>query len=279
MQKRISPKGAVKVFFIYFFILAIVALTLIPFLWMLVSSVKYNKDVFSLYGGFFPEEYAWSNYPNVFKRMPFMKYTFNSVKLTIIVTILQLVTSTFAAYGFAKLQFPGRNTLFLCYVCTIAVPWQTYMVPQYTLFRMLGIVNTHWAIIILQAFTAFGVFLIRQFYMGIPSELCEAARIDGLSEYGIYLKIMLPLSKPAVATLTIFTFTSVWNDFMGPMIYLHKDDLKTIQLGLRSLIGEYSSEYGLLMAGSVLALVPVFIVFLCLQRFFIEGIATSGLKG
>ena len=208
-----------------------------------------------------------------------MKYTMNSAKLTVIVTLLQLLTSTFAAYGFAKLQFPGRDVLFLCYVCTIAVPWQTYMVPQYTLFRILGLVNTHWAIIILQAFTAFGVFLIRQFYMGIPSELCEAARIDGLNEYGIYLRIMVPLSKPAIATLTIFTFTSVWNDFLGPMIYLHKDDLKTIQLGLRSLIGEYSTEYGLVMAGAVLGLIPVFVVFLFLQRFFIEGIATSGLKG
>lgn len=133
--------------------------------------------------------------------------------------------------------------------------------------------------IILQSFTAFGVFLVRQFYMEIPDEICEAARIDGASEYGIYGRIMLPLSKPVIATLTIFSFTSTWNDFMGPLIYINTDKLKTIQLGLRSFISEYSSEYSLIMAGSVIALIPVILVFACLQKYFVEGIASTGLKG
>lgn len=140
-------------------------------------------------------------------------------------------------------------------------------------------VDTHLSLIILQSFTAFGVFLVRQFYMEIPDEICEAARIDGASEYGIYGRIMLPLSKPVIATLTIFSFTSTWNDFMGPLIYINTDKLKTIQLGLRSFISEYSSEYSLIMAGSVIALIPVILVFACLQKYFVEGIASTGLKG
>ncbi len=139
--------------------------------------------------------------------------------------------------------------------------------------------NTHLAIICLQAFSAFGVFLMRQFYEGIPDELCEAARIDGLSEYGIWWRIMLPLSKPAMSTLIIFTFVTTWNDFLGPLIYLTDIKLKTIQLGLRMFITQYSSDYNLIMAASVVSLIPVLIVFLSLQKYFVQGVATSGLKG
>ncbi|MNY23477.1 Lactose transport system permease protein LacG [compost metagenome] len=159
------------------------------------------------------------------------------------------------------------------------MPWQVYMVPQFLLMREFGLNNTHLALIFLQAFTAFGVFLMRQFYMSIPNELCEAARIDGMNEYQIWAKIMLPLSKPALSTLTIFTFVTTWNDFLGPMIYLTKTELKTIQIGLRMFISQYSAEYGLIMAASVVALIPVLVVFLALQRFFVEGVASTGLKG
>ena len=153
------------------------------------------------------------------------------------------------------------------------------MVPQFMMLRGMGLNNTHLAIIILQAFSAFGVFMMKQFYEGVPTELCEAARIDGMTEYGIYAKIMLPLAKPALSTLTIFTFVNTWNDFLGPYIYLTRDNLKTIQLGLRSFIGQYSSEYGLIMAGSVVTMIPVLAVFLSLQKYFVEGVASSGLKG
>jgi multiple sugar transport system permease protein len=203
----------------------------------------------------------------------------NTAKLTIIVTLLQLLTSSFAAYAFAKLQFKGRDILFLGYVATIAMPWQVYMVPQFILMRSFGLNNTHLAIIFLQAFSAFGVFLMKQFYMSVPDELCEAARIDGMSEYRIWARIMLPLSKPALSTLTIFTFVNTWNDFLGPLLYLTRMELKTIQIGLRMFISQYSSEYGLIMAASVVALIPVVIVFLALQKFFVQGVATAGLKG
>ena len=139
--------------------------------------------------------------------------------------------------------------------------------------------NTHLAIICLQAFSAFGVFLMKQFYEGVPSELCEAARIDGLTEYGIWFRVMLPLSKPALSTLTIFTFVSTWNDFLGPLIYLTRDEVKTIQIGLRMFIRQYSAEYGLIMAASVIALIPVLIIFLALQKYFVQGVAATGIKG
>lgn len=144
---------------------------------------------------------------------------------------------------------------------------------------MLHLINSHLGYVYLHAFSAFGVFLVRQFYFSIPNELLDAARIDGLSEYGIYFRIVLPLSKPVLATLSIFTFVTVWNDFMGPLIYFDSMNKKTIPLGIRMFIGQYSTEYGLIMAASVVSLIPVFVVFLLFQRFFVEGIATSGLKG
>lgn len=222
---------------------------------------------------------GYQNFVDIWDQIPLALFIYNTAKLTVIVTILQLLTSSFAAYAFAKLRFPYRDALFLGYVATISVPWISYMVPQFIMMREIGLNNTHAAIICLQAFTAFGVFLMRQFYMSIPDELCEAARIDGMNEYQIWYKIMLPLSKPALSTLTIFTFVSTWNDFLGPMIYLTETKLKTIQIGLRMFISQYSAEYGLIMAASVVSLIPVLIVFLTLQRFFVEGIASSGLKG
>ncbi len=151
--------------------------------------------------------------------------------------------------------------------------------PQFILMRSMGLYDTLWAIVVLQSFSAFGVFLMRQFYQGIPTELCEAARIDGLSEYGIWARIMLPLSKAAIATLVIFTFVGTWNDYMGPMIYLTRDFNKTVQVGLKRFIQENSSDYHLIMAVSVCSLLPVSVVFLALQKYFIQGIATTGLKG
>ncbi|MEA5029771.1 MAG: carbohydrate ABC transporter permease [Sphaerochaeta associata] len=252
---------------------------LVPFIWMISSSLKLDKDVFTFPIEWIPSNPRWENYEEIWTTIPLGQFLKNTAKLTIIVTLLQLLTSSFAAYAFAKLQFKGRDILFLGYVATIAMPWQVYMVPQFMMIRSFGLNNTHLAIICLQAFSAFGVFLMKQFYMSVPDELCEAARIDGMSEYRIWAQIMLPLSKPALSTLTIFTFVNTWNDFLGPLLYLTRMELKTIQIGLRMFISQYSSEYGLIMAASVVALIPVVIVFLALQKFFVQGVATAGLKG
>lgn len=264
---------------LYIFLILNAATMLVPFIWMLSASLKFNKDVFTFPIDWIPDEPRWQNYADIWRRIPLLTFFLNTAKLTIIVTLLQLFTSSFAAYAFSKLHFRGRDVLFLGYIATIAMPWQVYMVPQFMMMREFGLNNTHLAIICLQAFSAFGVFLMRQFYEGVPTELCEAARIDGMSEYGIYMKIMLPLSKPAIATLTIFTFVSTWNDFLGPYLYLTRQNLKTIQIGLRMFIGQYSAEYGLIMAASVVALIPVLIIFLSLQKYFVEGVASSGIKG
>ena len=265
--------------FVYLFLIIITILSLIPFLWMLSASLKWDKDVFKFPIEWIPKEPRWSNYIEIWKTIPLGKFIFNTAKLTVIVTILQMLTSSFAAYAFAKLNFKFKKGLFLAYIATIAMPWQVYMVPQFIMMRSFHLNNTHLAIICLQAFSAFGVFLMRQFYQSIPDDLCEAARIDGMNEYMIWGRIMLPLSKPALSTLVIFAFVATWNDFLGPMIYLTRTDLKTIQIGLRMFITQYSSEYGLIMAASVVVLIPVLIVFLSLQKFFVEGIATSGIKG
>lgn len=247
---------------LYTVLIAMALFTLIPFVWMLSSSLKLDQEVFQYPIRWIPETFHWENYRVIWERVSLLTYFKNTAIIALAVTFLQTLTSSFAAY-----------------IATIAVPWQAYMLPQFIMMRSMGLYDTLLAMIVLQAFSAFGVFLMRQFYQGIPTELCEAARIDGLSEYGIWAKIMLPLSTAAIATLVIFTFVGTWNDYMSPMIYLTRDENKTIQVGLRRFIQEYTSDYHLIMAASLVSLLPVSVVFLCLQKYFIEGIATSGLKG
>ena len=257
----------------------IVVVTLLPLIWMLSASLKTSNEVFTSPIQWIPDVFQWGNYIKIWQKIDFALFIFNSTKLTVIVTIIQLATCAFAAYGFTKCKFKGRDTLFLCYVATIAIPWQIFMLPQYVMLQKMGLVDTHLGYILLQSFAAFGVFLLKQFFQGIPDELLEAARIDGLSEYGTFGRIVVPLAKPAMATLTIFTFVTVWNDFMGPMIYFSSEANKTLPLGIRMFVGQYSTEYQLIMAASVVSLIPIVILYVFCQRYFVEGIATSGLKG
>ena len=278
-SRSILRRGTVRMALTYILLIALALIMLLPFIWMFSASLKLDKDVFRFPIAWIPQNPQWSNYQTIWTRIPFLTFFYNSLKLTAIITFLQVATSSFAAYAFAKLEFRGRNILFLAYIASIAVPWQVYMIPQFILMRELGLVDNHMSLILLQAFTAFGVFLLRQFFISVPNELLDAARIDGLSEYGIYFRIMLPMSKPALATLTIFSAVFVWNDFMGPLIYLHSESLKTIQLGLRMFIQQYSADYSLIMAASLVSVIPVAILFLAFQRYFVEGIGTSGIKG
>ena len=279
-MKSAHKKAVLGKVIVYIILILIAVVMIIPFLWMLSASIKSDREVFQMNPFvWIPENPKISNYKDIWTKIPFLKFVENTVYLTIVVTFLQLLTSSFAAYSFAKLHFRHKNGLFLAYIATIAMPWQVYMVPQFIMMRKMGLNDKLLAIICLQAFSAFGVFMMKPFYEGIPDDLCEAARIDGMSEYRIYAKIMLPLSKPALSTLTIFTFVTTWNDYLGPLIYLKTQEKKTIQLGLKMFISQYSSDYGLIMAGSVLSLVPVLIVFLCLQKYFVEGVAATGLKG
>lgn len=255
------------------------AAILTPFAWMLSASLKRDNDVFTIPVQWIPHNFQWRNFSNIWTQIPMSTYLRNTVFLSTVITLLQVLTGSFAAYGFAKVRFRGRDVIFVVYIATIALPWQAYMVPQYIMMVKAGLTDTFLSLILLQAFGAFGVFLMRQYYMTIPDELCEAARIDGLSEYGIWARIILPLSKPALASLALLTFVNTWNDYMGPFIYLTDNDHWTIQLGLQSFVGEVNSEYAMMMTGSVLSVLPILVIFLFGQRYFIRGIATSGMKG
>ncbi|MDU0348918.1 carbohydrate ABC transporter permease [Actinomyces sp. MRS3W] len=263
----------------YIFLLLLSAFVLLPFVWMVLSSLKKNNEIFTAPITWLPEQWQWHNYADIWAKSDMLTWLGNTVLLAVVVTFLQVLTGSFAAYGFSKIRFPGRDVLFIVYIGTISVPWQAYMIPQFKMLSAVGLSDTRLSIILLQAFGAFGVFLMKQFYDSIPEELSEAARIDGLSEYGIYRRIMLPLSVPSIASLAIITFTNTWNDYMGPLIYLRSPDLWTIQLGLKTFIGQYNADYAAIMTGSVLSVLPIALIFAFGQRYFVEGIATTGLKG
>lgn len=264
---------------LYAFLAIISIIMITPFLWMISASLKSELAVFDFPIQWIPKDIRWENYKKIWTDLPFLTYYLNTTKVAGIVTIVQLFTCSLAAYAFSKIVFPGRDKIFLGYLATMMIPYQVIMIPQFMIIRQLGLVDTHWALILTAAFNPFGVFLFRQFFLGISEELSEAARIDGCTEFGIYAKIILPLAKPAAASLTIFTFVDRWNDFLGPMIYINSDAMKTLQLGMRNLQTELSSSYALLMAAAVCASIPTIIVYLIAQDFFVEGIAATGVKG
>jgi multiple sugar transport system permease protein len=264
----------------YVLLIIAAAGVLLPFFWMLMSSLKGPNDIFSIHITWLPPTWHWNNYVDIWTNSDIATWWKNTIVLSVVITFLQVLTGSFAAYGFARMRFPGRDVLFLAYIGTIAVPWQSYMIPQFIMMSKAHLTNTLWSLILLQAFGAFGVFLMKQYFESIPEELSEAARIDGLSEYGIWARIMLPLSTPAIASLTLLTFVNTWNDYMGPLIYLRDSKLWTLQLGLQTFITTlFDANYALLFTGLTLSVVPVAVIFLLGQRFFVEGIATSGLKG
>ncbi|MBB6637402.1 carbohydrate ABC transporter permease [Cohnella thailandensis] len=250
-----------------------------PFVWMVSASFKPQEDVFAYPIQWIPKVFQPENYSELWTTIPFPLYYLNSIKVSVAVTLGQLITCSLAGYAFARLSFPGKNKLFIIYLAAFMIPYQVIMIPQYMVVRSLGLVDSHWSLILLESFSAYGVFLMRQFFTGISMELSEAARIDGSSEFGIFARIILPLAKPGLATLGIFVFASVWNDFQAPLIYIFSDKLKTLPLGLASLNGEFTSETQLIMAGAVLSLIPIVAVFLFLQRYFVSGLTVGAVKG
>ena len=265
---------------ILFVVMCVIAVTMVlPLIWTLSSSFKNNNEIFSYPIKWIPEVFRWENYQEIWDRIPFFTYYLNTLKLTLIVTVGQVITCSLAAYAFSKMTFPGRDKIFLCYLATLMVPWHAIMIPQFTVVKFLGLSNSHWSLILINLFSAFGVFLLKQSMMGIPEELSEAARIDGCGEFKIYSGIIMPMSKAGIATLVVFTFSFMWNDYMAPLIYLTSEELYTIQIGLATFRTQYGSEYGLIMAGTVCALIPMLLIFIGGQRYLVEGIASSGLKG
>ncbi|MCC6614068.1 MAG: carbohydrate ABC transporter permease [Anaerolineae bacterium] len=248
-----------------------------PLLWMLTLSLKPARLTYSP-PYLIPTTFEWSNYVQAWEAAPFARYYLNTAIMAGGVTLGQLLLGSLAAYAFARLTFPGRNLLFLAVLGTMMLPFQVLLIPSYLIVKDLGWLNSFSGLIIPRMVSAFGIFLLRQHYLSIPKELDEAALIDGASRFGVWWRIILPLSRPALATLAIFAFLFAWNDFLWPLIVTDKPDMRTIQLGLVMFQGRYGTNWTLLMAGTVTATVPTIIAFLLGQRQFIESIALSGVK-
>jgi multiple sugar transport system permease protein len=256
------------------------AITMIlPFLWTISTSLKQLSEVFVFPPKFLGTNIQWSNYLRISDRFPFDTYFLNSVKITVIVVAAQLVTSSMAGFVFARLRFRYREALFGLYLATMMVPAQVTMIPNFIVMRYYDLVDTHWSLILPALVSAFGTFLLRQFFVTIPESLEDAAKMDGCTPFGIYWRIFIPLSKPAMATLGVFVFMGTWNDFVHPLVYINTQDKMTLPLGLASMQGMYSTDWPVLMAGTVICILPLIVMFLLAQDFFIKGVTLSGLKG
>ncbi|WML32520.1 carbohydrate ABC transporter permease [Neobacillus sp. OS1-32] len=250
----------------------------VPFLWMILTSLKTYGESIHVPPVLIPKDLQWGNYKEVFDLLPFFKFMLNTFIVTVARTAGQLFLCSLAAYAFARIEFPGRNFLFLLALSVLMVPGQVFLLPQYMIMVKLGWLNTLQAVIVPGLFSAFGTFLLRQFFMGLPKELEEAARLDGCNHFQIYWRIMLPLAQPGLIALGIFTALWSWNELMWPMIVNSSPDQMTLSVGLASLQGQYLTNYPILMAGSFLAILPMLILFIILQKQFIEGIALTGGK-
>jgi multiple sugar transport system permease protein len=251
----------------------------LPFIWMLSTSLKSDDEVFSMTLNLMPKRVIWKNYKTAWEFLPFARFYINSVIVAVTNTSLVLLTSSLAAYAFARIRFRGRNGLFVLYLGTLMIPFQVTLVPLYILLNALHWINSYYALIIPGAFTAFGTFMLRQFFLTIPMDYEEAAFMEGCSRFKSYRNIILPLAKPALISLLVFTFIGNWNSFLYPMIVTNSDALKTLPLGLAMFSGQHSLAWQLMMAASAFCVIPPVAVFLFFQRYFVQGIATTGFGG
>ncbi len=254
-------------------------LMLLPFLWMLSTSLKEPAEIFTYPPIWIPSRLAWENYAQAIAAMPFGRFYLNSLIVASSVTVLQLLTSSLAGFAFARLRFRGRDALFLLYLATLMIPFQVTMIPNFILVRYLRWYDTYQALILPPSFSAFSTFLMRQYFLSIPLDLDEAARVDGASSWRIWWQIILPLSGPVIAALTIFIFLNAWNDFLWPLVVTNSLEMRTLPVGLSTFQGQYNVQWNLLMAGSVIALVPVLAVYIAGQNWFVQGITLSGMGG
>ena len=254
---------------------------LIPFVWMVSTSFKEPFQVFTYPPEFIPNPWTLTGYQNLVDKVPISSWVLNSIVVTVTITVCQLLFSSLAAYSFARIQFPGRELVFMAYLATMMIPGQVTLIPTYILIKTFGWIDTMYALTMPYLFgSAFGTFLLRQFFLTIPTELEDAARIDGAGYLSTYFRIILPLSKPALATLGVFVFLFFWNDFLWPLIVINTDENRTLPVGLAVLSrGYFGTDWTLLMAGTVISLLPILIVFFMAQRYFVQGITLTGLKG
>jgi multiple sugar transport system permease protein len=252
-----------------------------PFLWMVSSSLKGPEEIYAFPPDFIPNTLRWSNYLEAWNRVPFGRFFLNSALVTVATTLGVILTSSLGGYSFARLRYPGRDTILLMYLGTMMIPFPVLMIPAYILMRRLSLVDTLWGLIIPGWFSAWGTFLMRQYMLTLPREVEEAARVDGASFLQIYWRIILPLSTPVIATLGIFTFLGAWNDFLWPLIMISSIDKKTVPLGLVMFQSQIpmKTPWHLVMAAATFSMLPVLIIFVLGQKYYVRGIALSGLKG
>ncbi len=263
---------------IHLILLAGALVMVTPFLWMVTLSLKPVELTYQP-PHLLPTRFEFSNYTRAWEAAPFARYYLNSIVMTGGIVVSQVFFSSLAAYAFARLRFPGRDLLFLVFLGTMMVPFHVILIPSYLIINRLGWVDSYAALIVPRMVSAFGIFLLRQYYQGIPQELDEAAMIDGLGRLGIWWRIIVPLSAPGLATLGIFAFMFGWNDFLWPLVVTNDPDMRTVQLGLAMFQGRYGTQWTVLMAGTVTATLPTLAVFLLGQRWFIQSIAQTGVKG
>lgn len=273
-------KDLLKRSMIYLVVNILAFVMLMPLFWMISTSLKPNEQVYLIPPKWIPNPIVWSNYPRAFSFAPFGLFIKNSTIIAVVCVIGVVFSSSLAGFSFAKLRWPGRDLLFFILLSTMMLPGQVTMIPIFIFFKKLGWINTFYPLTVPSFFGggAFNIFLMRQFFLTIPYELDEAARIDGASFFKIYSAIELPLSKPVITAISIFTFIGAWNEFMGPLIYLNDSSKYTIQLGLRMFQADFSADWSALMAMSIVAALPCIILFFVAQRYFIQGIVLTGLK-
>jgi len=263
---------------LYIFLAVSSFFMLVPFFWMILSSLKTYRELFLIPPSIFPNTWAFENYVLMWGMSPWVLYFFNTAFITVLTILGQIVTCSLAAYAFARLKFRGRDVIFYIFLGTMMIPFQTIMIPQFMIIRQLGWMNTHAALIVPSIFSAFGTFMLRQFFLSIPRDLEDAAKIDGCSYPKIYYEIIMKNSVPAIMTLVIFTFMGTWNEFLRPLIFLQRQELWTLSLGLARFQGTYITLWNQMMAGALITMIPVLLVFLFAQRYFVQGIVMSGIK-
>lgn len=279
--KRTSVNRQTKKIVSYLLMTAIGIVLITPLLWMVFTSLKPMEEIVRYPPTFFPEKIVWQNYLDTITAFPFWRYARNTLLITVLVVFGNVLSNSFIAYGFAKLDFPGKKLMFALVLSTMMIPGFVTMIPQYVLFSKIGWVGTYLPLIVPSFFgNAFNIFLMRQFYLSINDELIEAAEIDGANHFYIWSRLMLPLTKPALITIAINSFNAAWNDFLGPLLYIQDQEKYTLQIGLQVFQNQATTQWNYLMAGATLVLIPMILMFFFAQRYFIEGMdLTGGSKG
>lgn len=274
-----KSRSNTKKLFVHLALLLGVGVTVFPFLWMVLTSFKTVGEAMQIPPTFFPKQFLVDAYGQIITALPFARVYLNTIISTVVTTIVQVMFCSMAAYAFARIEFPFKNVIFVLILSVLMVPGQIFLIPQYQIIQKLGLLDTIPALFLPNLFSAFGTFLLRQFFMSLPKELEEAALLDGCSRYQIFWKIMLPLTKPGIVSLVIFTAKFAWNDFMWPLIVNTSPKMMTLGPALSTLEGQYTTKYPMQMAGAVMAVIPIIVLFFIFQKQFIEGVAQSGIKG